>query len=103
MLLILTTPRGQARRSNSLRLNFYPGVNMDDEKTPDPKDSPDREVPTPRGCLALLAIGDRALASLIDKGLPHIETSNSYRFPKAAVLEWLIEQSKAPKERCRRS
>jgi len=60
-------------------------------RTPKVRDchSPDLDVLTPAGCRALLQVGDKALAVLINRGLPHIEVSNSYRFVRARVLEWL--------------
>jgi hypothetical protein len=68
------------------------------KKSTDPKDSPDRDILTPRGCQALLTIGEKALAIFVKQGIPYVETSNSYRFPRAAVLEWMIEESKKPKK-----
>ena len=61
------------------------------------KDSPNREILTPRGCQALLAVGEKALTLLMKQGLPYIETRNSYRYPRAAVIDWAVQESRKPK------
>ena len=55
--------------------------------------SPEREILTPEGCRYLLQIGDKQLRSLVREGLPCIRASNSYRFVRRAVIDWLHERS----------
>lgn len=63
------------------------------------KDSPEREILTPRGCQALFAVGERALTLLMKQGLPYIETSNSQLPipPRHTVIEWAVQESRKPK------
>lgn len=55
-------------------------------------DSPDRDILTPAGCRVLLHIGEKALTRLIELGLPHVRTSNSYRFVRTRVIEWMATE-----------
>ena len=62
------------------------------------RDSPDRPILTPEGCRRLIGIGEKALPLLMQRGLPYVASGNSYRYPRAAVLEWFSDESKRPKE-----
>ena len=55
----------------------------------DPLNSPDLDILNPEGCRTLLQIGEKALAKLMQQGLPHVPTSNSYRFVRQRVIEWM--------------
>src|SRR5688500_2399591 len=65
------------------------------------KDSPHQEILTPEGCRALLHIGEKALCQFHkdDPPIPHVETSNSYRYPRSDVLKWLSERARLAKPR----
>ena len=54
-------------------------------------DSPEREVLTPIGFKLLLGdVGDKAITKLVQiPDFPYLPISNSYRFHRAKVLEWL--------------
>lgn len=60
--------------------------------------SPDLPILTPEGCRRLIGIGERALPTLMNRGLPYVQVGNSYRYPRATVLDWFYEQAKMPKK-----
>ena len=70
--------------------------------------SPDRDILTPDGCRILLQVGEKALVKLMEQGLPRIPASNSYRFVRNQVIEWMAiegtrlgerDSSSTPKDR----
>lgn len=63
------------------------------------RDSPDLVILTPEGCRRLIGIGEKALPPLMHRGLPYVAIGNSYRYPRAAVIEWIVEEAKKPKEK----
>lgn len=66
------------------------------------RNSPDREILTPAGVRNLLQIGEKALSSLMTRGLPKKLTGNSYRFSRKAVLEWMANDDEGEGESPRR-
>lgn len=64
--------------------------------------SPDLAILTPEGCRRLIGIGEKALPVLMARGLPFVQVGNSYRYPRATVLEWFYDESRKPKNFYRR-
>ena len=59
--------------------------------------SPDRDILTPQGCQTYLQIGEKALLQLrkMSPPIPYIEISNSYRYPREAVLRWVVQRAES--------
>ena len=58
-----------------------------------PSNSPDQDILTPKGLQALIQIGEKAVPSLLDLGMPFIPVSNTKRFVRTQVLQWLSEEA----------
>ena len=54
-------------------------------------DSPERDILTGKGLRLLLGdLGEKSITKLIQiPGFPYLHISNTYRFHRARVLEWL--------------
>lgn len=57
------------------------------------RNNPDLEVLNPEGCRILLQVGEKALAKLMSEGLPYLPVSNSYRFVRHQVIQWVEDQA----------
>jgi len=57
-------------------------------------ESPDRLALRPREAAQMLAIGERKLWELTNRGLiPHVRFGRSVRYPVDALRAWLAEQA----------
>ena len=57
------------------------------------RNNPNLEILNPEGCRILLQVGEKALAKLMHEGMPHLPVSNSYRFVRHQVIQWVEDQA----------
>jgi hypothetical protein len=55
--------------------------------------SPDHPVLTPRGIEMLFNVGEKTIALFRRRGMPYVDSSNSYRYLRSQVLEWLAAEA----------